>query len=124
MRRPLTEQEQTQRFRFAVAVMVRYRAKQVVKDQIRARGDKVHHYSAKDITELAENYVAQNLVPLTYQVAGEVAKWEEFAGYRCAKLISLVHQMPPELGVERVRNVLRNPTLPQAQAAQCEGNQT
>jgi hypothetical protein len=44
----------------AVVVSARYRAKKNVMAQIRARGDKVHYYSARQIAELAEAELERN----------------------------------------------------------------
>jgi len=47
------------KFRACLAHAVLFKARGKVKDQIRARGDKIAHYSAREITELANQYLAQ-----------------------------------------------------------------
>ena len=47
------------KFRACLHTAVLHKARTKVKDQIRAKGDKVHHYSAREITELAERYLAE-----------------------------------------------------------------
>ena len=48
-----------QRHRVAVRVRAMQIAKTAVKDQLRAQGLKVWHFSAKEITQLAEDYFAK-----------------------------------------------------------------
>jgi len=52
----LTAREVAQqiKFRACLATAVLHKARTKVKDQIRAEGKKVYHYSARDITTLAE----------------------------------------------------------------------
>ena len=45
------------KFRACLAHAVLYRARNKVKDQLRAAGLKVSHYSARDLTALAKEYV-------------------------------------------------------------------
>jgi hypothetical protein len=47
------------KYNACLATMVMFQARHWVKDNIRARGDKISHYSAREITELAEDYLAQ-----------------------------------------------------------------
>jgi hypothetical protein len=42
----------------AAAVLAQMRARQAVKDQLRSKGEKVSHYAARDITRLAEGWLA------------------------------------------------------------------
>ena len=46
------------RFRGCVATLVRLSAKNKVKELLRAQGKKVHHYSARELAEMAEEYLA------------------------------------------------------------------
>jgi hypothetical protein len=50
---------QQQRFRACLHTAILHRAKGRVKENIRAKGDKVSHYSAREIAELAEQYLEQ-----------------------------------------------------------------
>ena len=45
------------KFRACLAHAVLFKARTRVKDQLRAAGLKISHYSAREITELAEDYV-------------------------------------------------------------------
>src|SRR5215472_17354288 len=53
------EAAQQIKFRACLATAVLHKARSRVKDHIRAEGGKVHHYSASEITELAERYLAE-----------------------------------------------------------------
>jgi len=53
------EAAQQIKFRACLHTAVLHKARTKVKDQIRAKGDKVHHYSAREISELAERYLAE-----------------------------------------------------------------
>ena len=55
------------------------RAKKAVVAQLRAQGLKVHHYSARDIALLTEDYMAQHRARLIEEAAQDVARWPEFA---------------------------------------------
>ena len=46
-------------FRACLATAVLHKARTRVKEEIRAKGDKVHHYSARQISEMAERYLAE-----------------------------------------------------------------
>jgi hypothetical protein len=48
------ELAQQQKFRACLATAVLHRARNKVKDQIKAEGRKVHHYSARDLSAMAE----------------------------------------------------------------------
>jgi hypothetical protein len=71
--------ERIRRHRKAIMVVAKMRAKKVVVAQLRAQGLKVHHYSARDIALLTEDYMAQHLEPLINKAAEDVATWPEFA---------------------------------------------
>ena len=53
------ELAQQQKFRACLATAVLYKARNKVKDEIRARGDKVQLYSAKELSQMAEEYLAK-----------------------------------------------------------------
>jgi hypothetical protein len=69
-----------QQFRHAVLALARLRARQRVKDQIRAKGLKPQHYSARQIADLADEYVKGHLEELVTRATVDVAAWPEFAG--------------------------------------------
>jgi hypothetical protein len=75
MRRP----PDPNRFRHAVLALCRLRARQRVKDQLRAKGLKPQHYSARQIADLADEYVAGHLEELVTRATADVASWPEFA---------------------------------------------
>ena len=58
----LSAKELAQQIRYngCVRTFAMHQARGKAKEQIRARGDKVSHYSARDITEMAEVILAQN----------------------------------------------------------------
>ncbi len=70
-----------QRFRSAVRTIALYRAKQAVRDQIRATGEKLAQFSARDITLRAEAFLAQHMEELITAAAREVATFPEFARF-------------------------------------------
>jgi len=75
------------RFNCAVKALALYSAKQRVKEQIRARGEKVAHYSCREITALGEEYFASHMEELLAQALVDVWKLPSFARYRPASAI-------------------------------------
>ena len=85
----LTDEEIARRYYHAVIGTMRYRAKKRVKEQIRARGERVHNYSAREIAEQAEVYMVQHREELKARAQREVYEWPEFGEkllLACAKL--------------------------------------
>ena len=72
--------------------MARYRAKKNVIAQIRARGDKVHHYSARQIAELAEAELERNRASLFEEAKAVVEQWtaQGFFGKRAQRAFANV----------------------------------
>jgi len=68
--------------RTAVATLAMINARRAVKDQIRARGLKVAHFTAKEISILAEDYVAQHREQLRAEAEHTIATWPGFARWR------------------------------------------
>ena len=68
--------------RTAVATLAMINARRAVKDQIRARGLKVAHFTAKEISILAEDYVAQHREQLRAEAEHAIATWPGFARWR------------------------------------------
>ena len=62
------EAAQQIKFRAYLAHAVRFKARTRIKDQLRAAGLKVSHYSAREISELAEDYVQHHREELTTAV--------------------------------------------------------
>jgi hypothetical protein len=62
------EVAQQLKFRACLTHAALFRARNIVKDQIRAEGKKVSHYSARDLTALAEEYVQHHREELTNSV--------------------------------------------------------
>ena len=86
---PKQIQERMQRHRSAVAVLAMQSARREVKAQIRAQGLKVAHYSAKEISILAEAHLAQHREQLTAEAEHAIATWPGFARWRlpdCANI--------------------------------------
>ena len=88
------------KYRAAVMTIARYRAKQAVKAEIRAKGFKIAQFSAREIAEQAEEYMAQHKDELINKAVEDCLTFPEFARYRS------------EIDVASVRNVTRNRTLP------------
>src|SRR5215468_7626001 len=77
--------ERMQRHRSAVAVLAMQSARREVKAQIRAQGLKVAHYSAKEISILAEAHLAQHREQLKAEAEHAIATWPGFARWRLPK---------------------------------------
>jgi len=75
-------QERLQRHRSAVAVLAMQSARREVKAQIRAQGLKVAHYSAKEISILAEAHLAQHREQLRAEAEHAINTWPGFARWR------------------------------------------
>ncbi len=88
------------RYRRAVIIIARYRAKQAVREQIRARGQKIAQYSCREIAEQAEAYMAQHLEELIAKSVADCLTFPEFARYRS------------EIDVASVCKATGNRTLP------------
>lgn len=101
---PKRAAEKMLRYRHAVIVVAMQRAKRAVQANIRARGLKIAQFSAREITEQAEAYMAQHREELIAKAAEDVATFPEFAPYRA------------EIDVASVRNVSGNRTLAEREA--------
>src|SRR5215467_14469378 len=77
--------ERLQRHRSAVAVLAMQSARREVKAQIRAQGLKVAHYSAKEISILAEAHLAQHREQLRAEAEHAINTWPGFARWRLPK---------------------------------------
>jgi hypothetical protein len=82
MRRP----PDPRRFHHAVIVVARYRARKQVEAAIRARGQKVSQFTARDLTVLADAELERNREALITQAVEACLTFPEFAG--CAELLS------------------------------------
>jgi hypothetical protein len=89
------QQSTTIRITTAAHVLAQLRARQAVKDQLRKRGEKVAHYSARDISVMARDYLLAHRSELMPDAIETITRWTlagEF-GKRaqrelCAKLTS------------------------------------
>jgi hypothetical protein len=91
----------------AAHVLAQLRARQHVKRQLQAQGLKVSHYSARDISVLANQYLAEHRAELMPDAIAEITEWTlrgDF-GVRaqralCAKLESdaQTHKQPNSMG--------------------------
>src|SRR5215469_14702937 len=79
---PKQIQERLQRHRVAVRVRAMQIAKTAVKDQLRAQGLKIWHFSAKEITQLAEDYFANHREELITKATEDINTWPGFARWR------------------------------------------
>jgi hypothetical protein len=75
-----------QRFHHAVIVVARYRARKQVEAAIRARGQKVSQFTAREIADLSETYLRAHLGELITKATADCLTFPEFAG--CAELLS------------------------------------
>ena len=75
--------ERMQRHRHAVMVLALQRAKKVVQADIRAKGQRLADFSAREITLLAEDYLAQHRDELVAEAEHAIATWPGFARWRC-----------------------------------------
>ena len=64
-----TQQRYQQRYRCAVVTLMRYKAKDKVKEQLRAKGQKLQHFSCKELSLMAEDYLAAHRDELILQAA-------------------------------------------------------
>ncbi len=104
----------------AVIVIARQAARKVVKEQLRGRGEKVTHYSKKEITILADDYLAQH-PELHDEAVPLVERWraEGLFGKR-----ALAMRDPPRLvRVASVRNLPQIRTLAKPESSEHEGIQ-
>ena len=85
-------QERLQRHRSAVAVLAMQSARREVKAQIRAQGLKVAHYSAKEISILAEAHLAQHREQLRAEAEHAINTWPGFARWRLPKEVFVKSQ--------------------------------
>ena len=66
-----------QRLRAATATMARAKAKDKIKQQIRARGGKVSNYSFKELSQLADEYLSahrEELMPQAAAMAEQIVR--------------------------------------------------
>jgi hypothetical protein len=87
-------------YRHAVMVLAMQRAKRAVQADIRAKGLKIAQFTARDITEQAEVYLAQHRDELITKAAADCLTFPEFSRYRA------------EIDLASVRIVTGNRTLP------------
>ena len=74
--------ERIQRHRSAVAVLAMQSARREVKAQIRAKGHKVAHYSAREISVLAEVELQRNRPRFVAEAEHAINTWPGFARWR------------------------------------------
>jgi hypothetical protein len=74
--------ERIRRHRHAVAVLALMRAKKAVQVQIRAKGQCIADFSCKQISLLAEDYLAQHGEQLRAEAEHTIATWPGFTRWR------------------------------------------
>jgi hypothetical protein len=81
------QQIPTIRITTAAHVLAQLAARQAVKRQLQARGEKVSLYAARDITALARQYLAEHQSELMPDAIEQAQRWmlEGFFGKRAAK---------------------------------------
>lgn len=83
---PKRAAERMRQYRAAVITIARYRARRRVQEQIRAKGLKVAHFSAREITEQAEAYLAKHREELITKATADCLTFPEFAGLDIASV--------------------------------------
>ena len=68
--------------RHAVITLALQRAKKAVQAGIRAKGQRIAGFSAREITLLAEDYLAQHREQLWAEAEHAIATWPRFARWR------------------------------------------
>ena len=81
-RRAQAHADRLAQHRSAVLTLAMQRAKKVVQANIRAKGQRPADFSAKEITLLAEDYLAQHGEELRAQAERAIATWPGFARWR------------------------------------------
>lgn len=81
---PKRAAERMQRFHSAVRIIAMLQAKRAVKEEIRAKGQKIAEFSCREISERADAFFAQHREELMAKATAIVRTFPEFAG--CAEL--------------------------------------
>jgi hypothetical protein len=68
--------------RRAVIALAHQRAKRLVQASIRAKGQRLADFSAREIALLAEDYLAQHRAELIAEAENAIATWPGFAPWR------------------------------------------
>jgi hypothetical protein len=86
--------EATKRYHDRMTIaMARFIARRAGEDQIRRSGDKVSHYSVKELIERADDYIAAHREAVMREVV--MRRWERwFEPMRCADIES--HAQKPQ----------------------------
>jgi hypothetical protein len=87
--------EKMQRHHHAVIVLARQSAKKSVLAQLRARGLRVAHFSAREISLLADAEFERNRERLIADAEHSIETWPGFAYLRCAELSNNAQQEDP-----------------------------
>src|SRR5262245_60996319 len=74
--------ERLRQHRAAVIALALQRAKKAVQADIRAKGQRISDFSAREITLLAEDYLAQHRAELIAEAEHAIATWPGFAAWR------------------------------------------
>ena len=85
-----------QRFRSAVIIISKMRARQAIKDQIRARGDKVSNHSHRDICVMADDWLAQHKDEIIPKAVADCLTFPEFSPWR-SELESYAQIQKPQI---------------------------
>jgi DNA invertase Pin-like site-specific DNA recombinase len=81
---PKRAAERMQRFHSAVRIIAMLQAKRAVKEEIRAKGQKIAEFSCREISERADAFFAQHREELMAKATAIVRTFPEFAG--CSEL--------------------------------------
>ena len=88
--------ERMQQHRHALIVLAMQRAKKVVKANIRAKGQRISDFSAREIALLAEDYLAQHRQELIAEAENVIATSPYFAQWRIPvfEKVSIIEHSP------------------------------
>ena len=78
------QEEAARKLRYAAMAWAMQSAKTAVKEDIRAKGQKLGQFSCKEISLLAEDYFAAHMEELVTKAAHDVATWPGFAKLRAS----------------------------------------
>lgn len=101
----MTEAERVRRHRSAIITLSLYRAKKAIERQLQAQGQKLAHYSCRELRLMAEDYFDLHRDELIADAAHVIATSPHFARWRVSG-----------------RKGERNRTLAEPQAAQRAGS--
>jgi hypothetical protein len=86
---PKRAQQRLLEHRRAVIALAHRRAKRLVQASIRAKGQRLADFSAREIALLAEDYLAQHRAELIAEAENAIATWPGFARWRLPVFVKI-----------------------------------